>query len=196
MRINLLPQEEKKQLARKDTAEVVYLVSQIVSFGIGITALFLVPSFLYLHYGVIIPLERSREAHATSTSVSLETLTREVQSINEKIAVVRTADPADSLAQPSLILKRITDALKTARGAVAGKVTLTAIRLSPEPGDQRAGIQPHYRVDLAGSAENRQILFRFSKELERMEGVMHVDTPISNFVADKNISFNIQLTVQ
>jgi len=62
--------------------------------------------------------------------------------------------------------------------------------------DQKKEEKRFFRVSLSGFAPNREILFKFKKNLEEEEKIKEVSFPLSNWVKAKDINFFVNFSIK
>ncbi len=198
MYINLLPPQEKKLLRRRYFSRVTLVGALLFAVIIIFSALSLLPPIIHLQYREINPARQSvtslNIATASSSTVTMASITADINDLNSKIAIVNAVPQSATLSKQSVVLSRLVLALGRTTKVSGAKAIFSSFHFTENSGDEKAKIPPTYTVSLSGVAESRATLLALTKELRRTEGVMSVDNPISNYVPGKNLSFTIAIT--
>ncbi len=178
--INLLPVEEKKQIAAEYHFRVLilYLVTTGLCFLVASVAL--LPSFF---------LSSLKEHLATAKWENLKSLPvpepdketiEGIKDVNSKTSLIEDAEKKKFLvlenAFDTVIARKMTD------------IKLTAIDYEKD----EAGVKT---IGIHGLAPNRERLLLFRQSFEGDPLFSKVDLPISNFVKGTDIDFSLKLTV-
>lgn len=177
--MNLLPLEEKKKITREYHARLVVVATCLFGIVIVLGIIMLTPSYItlllkkktiVLALGTPILEERAR---------AYDTLSAELEEANRKLSILE-----DSASAPRIFENVIVPI--TAR---RGGVLITGIVYEKNTAGAKIA-----RVN--GVAKNREDLRTFIKMLEEEAYFTRVETPVSNFVKDKDIEFSLEISVE
>lgn len=181
--INLLPLNEKKNLAREYATR--RLIVALSAAGVLLLIAFVFLSTLYwfvsnendrLSKNVGVIEERIRTGEAGGVEQS-------IQHLNSLLSAVPTATSTVSV-PPSLLLDRL-EALRPA--------TVTFASVSCDQNPDGSGVS---QVVLGGNALNREVLLAFVQALSKDPLFVSVDSPISNLVRPERITFELKATIK
>ncbi len=174
--INLLPPNAKKDLRREYWFRVLSVWLFIWSIALFAGAIAMLPVQVLI---------------STQTDVS----EKETVSANEK--VTDYANLSKALVQSSLKAKQVldqglvpplSDYISRFQNLAGLNIQINSINISRG----KEGINP---VSINGIANNRQALASFRDSLLVLDEVSEVDLPISNLAKDKDIDFNLTITI-
>jgi hypothetical protein len=174
--INLIPPSAKRSLLLEYWIRVisVWLIIWSVALLVGICLLY--PSYVLITHRVTVFETSADEASqkiATYESVS-KSLTQ--ASVEAKIIINESSSPHFS---------EFVSLFENLQGT---GVEINKISLNRDD----TGIAP---IQLSGEADNRQALASFRDKLLAEKSIKTVDLPISNLASDKDIKFNITVTI-
>ncbi len=174
--INLLPEENKNKLRTEYRARLVVILSSLFFASIIVVIVFQI-----LFYVSIVSMERSllnKLSIYTDNFVDIEgKLNDDIRGINKKLSILEKTDGVKSIQGNvfSVIVKDIGD--------------VKIVGLSYEK--NKAGIQ---KVHISGKSPNRESIVKFVSLLNT-EGFSEVNSPVSNFVKNKNIEFSVEIII-
>jgi hypothetical protein len=174
--INLIPATAKKSLIKEYwmRAATVWLFLWSVAVLLGI--FILVPSYVLIHSQV--SAYKDSAASASEKIASYEALAKELERSGKLAAMMK-----DTFSKPST-----SRYLALFRSLERDGITLSEISIIR--GDK--GVEP---VALTGIADDRQALAAFRDTMVAQEVISSVDLPLSNLAKDKDIPFDVTVTL-
>lgn len=173
--INLLPQEHIETLKRqyKKRLALVALYCSLMTFAFGVLAL--LPAYI-------------------SAESRLGEYTTELAAMAKINIVGETSSVSDIVKDTNFKLSKydeVRKAPKTASvlneffGVVPAGISLDQLQFDAST----------MKVSLLGSAKTREALLTFQKNLQDLPNVSNVNIPVSSFVKQKDVSFNITVVI-
>lgn len=170
--INLLPYKEKKSIERIRGIRMAQAASIAFLILVAVGAILLIPTFITINSRFDIATAQikilERDGSIT-TDVDLSTLETKVQTIKEKLALPPTIEP--------------TGYIDLVKAVAPSGVTLT--RFTTDDG---------VLLEVYGVVQTREILQSFITSLEASPKVALVDSPVSNFIKNKNGTFKLTIS--
>lgn len=170
--INLLPYKEKKTIERIRGIRMAQAVT--IAFFIVILAggVLLIPTLITINSRFAIATTQIKTLEhdgSITTDVDLSTLDTRSRIVKEKLALPISMEP--------------TDYIELVRSSVPLGITLT--RFTTDDG---------VLLEVFGVAQNRELLQTFIASLEANPKVALVDSPVSNFIKNKNGTFRLTIS--
>ena len=176
--INLIPNEDKKQMARDFYLRLMTLFFIMLGISLLIASILILPSY-FLSYV---------EKNATNTKFESQknefiplpdqNTLAVVKDLKNKLNLIEDAQKNQSIFSQKIINEII---LKKPSG-----IKITGISYQNDPNTGK-------KININGKASNREILLSFRLALENDALFSKVDLPISNFVKGSDIEFNLSL---
>jgi hypothetical protein len=174
--INLLPEENKNKVKDEYKARLLVVLSSLFSVSILIFII-----FQTLFYVSIFSMERSSlnklSIYKDNFIEDESKLNNDIRNINKKLSILKKDDNTKS------IYKDIFNTIVKDRG------NLKIIGLSYQR--NKAGIK---KVYINGKSPDRESIVKFVSLLNT-EGFLEVNSPVSNFVKNKNIEFSVEVVL-
>jgi len=177
--INLTPKEEKKKMAVDFYCRLAILLLLMGSFTALVALLAILPAyFMSSVKNSIAETKLETQKQSPLPALGEQSLT-EVKGINNQLSLVENAEK-----NKFLVSERIVNAilLKKTPGI---KITQIVYQKNEAQGK---------KVSLTGIASSRESLLLFEQALEADSAFQNVDLPISSFVKESNLQFNLTLT--
>lgn len=169
---NLLLPESKKSLLHIYRMRLLSLALFFVALFWIAANVFLLPSFLILR-------------------ANIEDTQAQIQGIQSKKVVEEAKDLEKEVGDARKLLSLVSASTSDKSMAVLFKRVLS---------DKNAGISISYiamkdqlHTEIHGVARNRQTLQSFVKNIEHDAAVVHVNSPLSNFIAEKDLDFVLSI---
>lgn len=177
--INLIPNEDKKQMSRDFYLRLVTLFFVMLSMSLLTASVLILPSY-FLSY-----------VEKNTINANLELQKNKLVPLPDQDTLMTVKDLKNEL--------DLVENAKKNQGVFSQKV-MNEIISKKTPGIKITGIfyqndsKTGGRVNISGRASNREILLSFRLALENDAAFSKVDLPISNFVKGSDIEFNLSLT--
>ncbi len=179
--INLLP-EEDKNLIKKEYSRRLGLVIGIASFiFICVAIIFLAPSYFLLSSEKNISREQISLALQRFDRENAQKIETEITDFNAEL--VSFSQKEEGLALISPDIRQIL------------KARSNSIKIEGISYQRKGASRPNGVISLRGTADNRNSLLSFMKNLEAAGGVKRVESPASNLLKENNISFVLIITL-
>jgi hypothetical protein len=177
--INLIPKEEKKIMTMGFYHRLAILFFLIVSFSILVACVALLPAyFISTVKDSIINTKLETQKHQPLPLLGEQSLLA-IKDINTKLSLVENAEknkfPISEKVINEILLKKTPD--------------IKIIQILYENDQTQVK-----KISILGSAPSREVLLTFEETLEDDPNFKNVDLPISSFVKESNIQFNLSLT--
>ncbi|MES3004969.1 MAG: hypothetical protein V4690_02555 [Patescibacteria group bacterium] len=176
---NVLPDNLKQEIKKQYGARRFVVILNFIIFIQIFTLIAFFPSWVTSFYNQKEAASVVAESEDALLIEEVEELSSQIQSINKKLEIIKktqtgfsptqTLDSIIEQKSPSILINEFTFNKST-----NNQVTIT----------------------LTGSAGERESLLTFIKKLESSKLFDKVDSPISNFTKDRNISFSLFLTMK
>jgi Tfp pilus assembly protein PilN len=176
--INLLPQNEKKNIDREYHLRRIALVLMAAIALVGIAIVLMVPMYLTSFY-------KSRSIDATTASAIAKDKSDEQnykQQIDQAKLLLKVLKPQASGMLPSNIVSLL----------VVNKTNDIKVNSISYSQNSPSGAT----VIVRGAAKTREALSAFTSALGRDKAITKVDIPVSNFAKDTNIPYVFTITTQ
>lgn len=170
--INLLPYKEKKSIER------IRMIRIIQTIVIGVAVLGVVSAVLLLPTLITI---KSRFSIASNQISILESDGNIASDVDLSALENRAKSVRDVLAIPEKT--QVTDYVDIVRSVVPASVVI-----------DRFSSENENLLEVFGTAESREVLQDFINKLESNERISLVDSPVSNFIKNKNGSFKLTIS--
>ena len=174
--INLIPAEAKKHLVREYWVRSVTAWFFLWAFALALGVAVLVPSYVLINLQV--KAYDSSAQSADEKNANFETVAKELERASNTAAAL-----SDHFSHPSM-----TSFLSILKEFESNDINVTQIMLSRD--GQAAG-----PVSMSGVADSRQALAAFRARMLESEHIESVDFPISNLAKDKEIPFEMTITM-
>lgn len=183
--MNFLPRENqiliKKQYVRKTFA----FSEIIILFLMFANLILLFPSRLFLKISLE-NLERQIKTASQSSiflrfseiQASLEKFNSEITLLDKRESEVKNSTPA---------LKKITDSKREGAG---DKISIEFISFE---NDKKIPAEQPNKIIIQGKADNRAVLLKFIKTLEKEETFAQVQSPAANLLKEKDINYSLSI---
>lgn len=174
--INLIPQFAKKSVTFEYWIRVATVWSLLFSAAFLAATVFIFPSYIFTDIQVGVYEESAKQAEASVTSY--QTLSDELAESNiyAQTVIQDSHNP------------RAHKYLRLFEGLGGHGVVISRISFS----QSNSGVDP---VTIFGSAVDRESLAAFRDRLLKEETITNVDLPIANLAKDKDINFNLTVTM-
>lgn len=175
--INLVPTETRAKLTRfyRERLTVVFLISSLISFVFG--AIFLVSPYL-LAKEKTTSIERSIAISKALSAARMESNPEfQAKELSRRVDLIVNKNSA---IPPGKVLEEI---LKSK----PAKTSIDGLSYQNKGGE--------WTVEVRGMADDRKSLLDFVEVLESNTLFSKVNVPVSNFVQEKELPFNVTLTV-
>tara|TARA_B100000745_G_scaffold300439_1_gene254400 strand:- start:706 stop:1242 length:537 start_codon:yes stop_codon:yes gene_type:complete len=176
--INLLPEISKQAFKRMYLLRFLAVVLLVVSVLTIIHSILLVPSYVFLQARVLNQEVEKEFIGKTLEASGSDEVEARLKALNEQIALLQT------LPEQPLFVSAIEEVLEVSRSGIA----ITQISYNPK--------DPAVQIGVRGIADDRDALRSFAKTLEEREEVAGVDFPIGNLSKEKDLPFNISITLE
>ncbi|MCX6755278.1 MAG: PilN domain-containing protein [Candidatus Nomurabacteria bacterium] len=177
--INLLPLEEKKRIVKEYYFRLFIFSLYTVGICFIVAGVSLLPSFFLVSLKENILTKKWETLQAMPVSQPDKETMDAISDVNKKIDLITKTEKEKFLvlenAFNQVIFQKMPD------------IKLTEIAYDKK-------IEGTRSINIKGFALNRERLLLFRQSLENNPAFSKVDLPISNFVKEKNISFNLNLT--
>lgn len=174
--INLIPPKAKKDLLVEYWARVVSVWLMLISGALLVGSILLIPVYVLIENHISINKDQSSEV-----LLQVEEFDQLSESINysnkEAIFMVNESD-----------LPVLSEVIETFKSLESNDIQIAAISVGREGTGLRS-------VKISGIADDRLALSGYRDSLEAEEIVKDVDLPISNLAKDKDIFFNLTLSM-
>lgn len=170
--INLLPYKEKKSIERVRMIRIVQTIVLGIAVLIGISGILLLPTIFTINSRFSIASKQIETLENTGTiasQVDLSTLEKRAREAQGYLATVEKT--------------QITEYINLIKS-----LTPSTILINRFTSDNPSIVESY------GSAESREVLQAFITTLENNEKVALVDSPVSNFIKNKNGSFKLTIS--
>jgi hypothetical protein len=174
--INLIPAEAKKHLVREYWVRSVTVWFFLWSFVLGLGIFILIPSYVLISLQVD-AYESSAEV-ADEKNANFDSVAKELEQASKTAVVL-----ADHFTHPPT-----TEYLALIKQFESSNISITQISIQLENGE----VTP---IKVIGIAEDRQALATFRARMLEDERIEAVDLPISNLAKDKQIPFDLTITI-
>lgn len=176
--INLIPNQEKKKMARDFYYRLTVIFILMLSTVVFIAALALLPAYLLSNSKKNIALQRL-ELQKAETAPFFNEETREIiKQTNKKLDIIETAQNGKFPVSEKVISAVLKEKISS----------IKIVQISYENNTVEGK-----KIRISGTAPSRDVLLLFRKTLESSEAFKSVDLPISNFVKGSNIQFYMSL---
>lgn len=170
--INLLPYKEKKSIERVRGIRMAQAIS--IAFLILILAggVLLIPTFITINSRFAIATTQIKTLErdgSITTDVDLSTLEKRAKTIKDKLALPAVLEPTEYI-----------DLVKAST-----PIGITLTRFTTDDG---------VLLEVFGVAQSRELLQSFIASLEKNPKVALVDSPVSNFIKNKNGTFKLTVS--
>jgi hypothetical protein len=177
--INLIPKEDKKKMTVDFYYRLLVLFLLMFSFSIFVGSATLLPAyFASTTKDSIIDLKLEIQKNTTVPLLGQESLAA-IEDMNTKLSLVENSEKNKFLISQRVINEIISD--KTP------EIKITQILYNNDP---MAG----KKISVFGTAPSREALLTFEQALEDNQTFKDVNLPISSFVKDSNLEFNLSLS--
>ncbi len=170
--INLLPYKEKKSIERVRSIRMAQAVSIALLILIITGGILLIPTFITINSRFTIATNQIKTLErdgSITTAVDLSTLETRASAIKDTLALPRVVEP--------------TEYIDLVKDTTPNGITLT--RFTTDDG---------LLLEVFGVAETRELLQSFIVSLEKNPKVALVDSPVSNFIKNKNGTFKLTIS--
>lgn len=174
--INLIPAEAKKHLVREYWLRSVTVWFSLWAFALALGIFVLVPSYVLINLQV--------KAYSDSAQTADEK-NANFESVGKDLE--RASKTAGSLSE-HFTESPITDYIKLLRSFESSSISITQISIDRAV----SGVSP---IKMTGIAEDRQSLAAFRSRMLEDETIETVDLPISNLAKDRQIPFDLTVTM-
>ncbi|MDR3519723.1 MAG: hypothetical protein P4L63_02455 [Candidatus Pacebacteria bacterium] len=177
--INLIPKEDKKKMAMAFYYRLLVLFLVMFSFAMFIASVALLPAyFASTTKDSIAELKLETQKNTTVPLLGQESLTA-IQDMNNKLSLVEKAEENKFPISKNIISDIISS--KTS------DIKITQILYTDDP---TVGKQ----ITILGTAPSRESLLSFEQSLENNPAFKNINLPISSFIKDSNLQFNLTLS--
>ncbi|MEK7462014.1 MAG: hypothetical protein AAB618_00345 [Patescibacteria group bacterium] len=174
--INLIPFEAKKHLVHEYWLRSVTVWFFLWSFVLLLGIVILIPSYVLINLQV--KAYTASAETADEKNASFENVAKELERASQTAVAL-----SDRFAHPSM-----TEYVSLFRGFESNSLRITQISLRRD----ETGIK---EVKVAGTAEDRRTLAAFRTRMLDDERIETVDLPISNLAKDRDIPFDLSITM-
>jgi len=168
--INLLPTAWAKHYQSKKNLQNYWSITLLTSFATW--GIFLVTFAVFLIFG--------QKVNSLKKQISQDS-----SLLDSK--VIERIDEVNSLSKSVLTINAVTLSPQSVINQIASKkppgISINLYDLNLEKGE----------LIIKGNSSNRSSLLAFKDSLQKIEGIMGVELPITNFINEENIDFNIKL---
>jgi len=168
--INLLPTAWAKHYQSKKNLQNYWSITLLTSFATW--GIFLVTFAVFLIFG--------QKVNSLKKQISQDS-----SLLDSK--VIERIDEVNSLSKSVLTINAVTLSPQSVINQIASKkppgISINLYDLNLEKGE----------LIIKGNSSNRSSLLVFKDSLQKIEGIMGVELPITNFINEENIDFNIKL---
>ncbi len=177
--INLIPKEEKKKMVTEFYYRLLVLLFLMFSFAVFIGSVVLLPAYFYsVVKDEIINNKLTMQKNDPVPVSSQESLT-EIKDMNDKLTLVENAEKNKFLISANVI-----------NNILAEKTSDIKIIQITYQNDPILG----KKINLLGTASSRDALLSFEQTLQNDANFKNVNLPISSFVKQSNIQFDLSLS--
>lgn len=183
--INLIPQAEKKKMARSFYFRLVVLFLFMMSISFLIILIAILPSYFLSSLKNNIADEKlAMQKKEPVPSPDQKTL-QIIKDLNNKMALIESAKN-----NKFIVSEKVINAVLLKKMPSIEIVEISYENNLPKtPGDNKM----NRKISIQGNAPSREILLLFRRALEDSASFKQVDLPISNFVKGSNIQFYLSL---
>lgn len=174
--INLIPADAKKHLVREYWLRSVTVWFSLWTFALALGVFVLVPSYVLINLQV--------KAYSDSAQTADEK-NANFESVGKDL---EKASKAASALGAHFSDLQMTDYIKRLHDFEASDISITQISIERAEG----GVAP---IKITGTAEDRQSLAAFRSRMLEDETIETVDLPISNLAKDRQIPFELTVTM-
>ena len=175
--INLVPPQAKKKITLEYWTRVISIWFLTWSSALVLGIFVLVPTYVLI------------DLQVSSFSNSAASASQKIASMKDVSKSLNTANEQAKVLIDGLQFGLLSDTAKQFSKLENSELTLSQIII----GRNKDGIGP---VTLSGQASNRQALATFRDQLLGLPQVENVDLPISNLAKDKDLQFNLTVTMK
>jgi len=177
--INLIPKEEKKKMATDFYLRLFILFLWMMSFSVFVASVAMLPAYFFsLVKDATSNTKLEIQKNTQVPAVGEESLSA-IKDMNTKLNLVENAENNKFLVSEKVINEIISD--KTP------DIKIVQITYQNDPITGKT-------VVVLGTAPSRQSLLLFEQTLENDSAFKNVNLPISDFVKDSNLQFNLSLS--
>lgn len=178
--INLIPNEEKKRMRKDFFLRLLIVLFFMLSFSFLIASVAVFPSLVLSYQNKILITKKLENEKNQKIPEVDEKAQNQVTELNEKLNLIEKA-----INNKYIFSEKVIDEILQRK--IAG-IKITKIFYQNDEFKGRI-------VTINGLANNREQLLLFRKSFEESTLFKDVNLPISNFVKDRNIQFNLNLSV-
>lgn len=176
--INLLSELSKRKFKRAYLLRLLTVTLFAVASLVVVHSVLLIPSYVFLQAQVLNQEVEKEFTQKTLEASGSDEVEARLGALNAHIALLQTLPE-----EPSFI-SAVEEVLEVSRTGIA----VTHISYTPK--------HPEVQISVRGIAVDRDALRSFAKILEERKEIKGVDFPISNLSKEKDLPFNISITLE
>lgn len=176
--INLIPNEEKKKMARVFYFRVVILSLLMLGFVVSFATLALVPSYILSEAKEKLIDEKLAIQKSEPVPVLDQAIASAIQALDKKLSIVEGISGNKFLVSDNIINEILESQVSN--------IKITSINYDDSGVDGK-------RVGISGTAHSREALLLFRRSLEYNPAFKSVNLPIENFVKGADIQFSLNI---
>jgi hypothetical protein len=176
--INLIPKEEKKRMTSDFYCRLLVLFFMMMSFSVFVASVLMLPAYFFsIMKDVASNTKLEMQKNSKIPALDEQSLAA-IKDMNTKLDLVENAEKNKFSVSEKIINKILLD--KTS--------DIKIVQISYQNDATSGKI-----VVILGTAPSRQALLAFEQALEGDSAFKNVNLPISNFVKESNLEFNLSL---
>lgn len=179
--INLIPNEEKKKMARVFYLRVVALSLLMLGFAVSFAALALVPSYILSEAKEKLIDDKLAIQKSEPVPVLDQATASAIQALDEKLSIVEKVSGNKFLVSDDIFNEILESRVSN--------IKITSISYDD------GGVNGK-KIGVSGTAHSREALLLFRRSLEYNKAFKSVDLPIENFVKGADIQFSLNIILQ
>ena len=177
--INLIPKEEKKKMATDFYFRLLILFMFMLSFAVAVATISLLPAYFF---SLVKDSTSLTKLQIQKNNIAPEMGEQSMATINDMNAKLNLVENAEKNKFP-ISTKVINEILLNKTSNI--KIVQIQYQYDPIAGKT---------ISILGTAPSRQALLTFQEALQNDPAFKNVNLPISNFVKESNLEFNLSLT--
>lgn len=178
--INLLPDNEKIKIKKEYRNKILIIILTISAVVFSLSLVLLVPSLLFARAQSYLIERNTETVKKVSVAKDQEYIKKTASDINYKVSIVESS-PENYI---------FSDSLNNIISSKISGVQITGVFFEKQ--DKKGEITNMFEI--RGTANKREDLINFAKELESRKYFAKINLPVSNYVKDRDIEFNVQAT--
>ena len=176
--INLIPNEEKKQMSKDFYLRLATIFFTMLGISFLLAAILTLPSY-YVSSAEKNLINDKLEAQKNEPgSLSDQNIIGAAKSLKSKLSLIENAQKSKTLFSEKVINEVMLKKMPNI------KITEISYQRDPDAGE---------KINVSGTATSREVLLLFRRALEDDVAFSKVDLPISNFVKGSDIEFYLSL---